>query len=81
MRSGTLPAAVYAAIKDGDGEATMEDIASVIAEEKDKDVSKCYGIANRTIARKIGKHVAITVTYGGADETEAVVALAEDDDE
>lgn len=78
IRTGTLPAAVYEAIKD-DG-ATWTELAEVVAEEKDKEVDSCFGLAMRTVSRKVSKAVPIRAIFNGEDAS-AVFELVTDDDD
>ena len=77
-----MPADIYLAIKDGEGETTWKDLAKVYGKKKDKKAEKCMGTALRTVSRKVSKAVPIQVTFNGEDEaaTFAIADSEEDDD-
>ena len=77
LRTGTLPAAIYEKIKEG--EATWAELAEVVAEEKDKEAESCMGLAMRTVSRKVSKAIEVQVIFNGEDDT-AIFSLAEDPD-
>lgn len=77
VRTGTLPAALYDAVKGG---ATWKDLAKVVGDEKDKEPEKCYGVALRNISRKLSKAVPIKAVFNGEDAT-AEFSLAEEEDD
>ena len=77
LRSGTIPALIYTAIKDGNGDTTIKDVAEVIGKAKKKKYEKCLNVAIRLISTKISKVNETTITFNG-DVENATIALTED---
>ena len=77
-----MPADLYLAIKEGDGETTWGDLAKVFGKKKKKKADKVMGGTFRTVSRKVAKAVPIQVTFNGEDEdaTFAISDSEEDDD-